>query len=311
MIRKRLLVLVVTMVVIALGVTAIPMARADGPIPSDPQRPGPPSARGIQPVEYDGNPDCIDFAPEGEVWKQLKVDPVEDGQYSDEYLVVTVHQRSTEEGPVFDWTSNANLEAIFVKGGPRGNFYDYSGVDYVWDDDLHASINPNNDKYFGLSHTSFCYIEVSPTPTPSPTPTEVPPSPTPTGTPAPAPSPTPTEVPPSPTPTEVPPSPTPPGETPSPTPVQETPSPTPPDDTPTPVPDPEMTPTPAVETPTPEPAPDATPTPQPEVTPTPEPVVLPVTGGGSGLALWLALVGAGSILFLISPAIRRRLTTAT
>ena len=42
------------------------------------------------------------------------------------------------------------------KTGPNGNLYVYPSED-TGDTSLHAPINSNNDKYYGLSHLSFCY----------------------------------------------------------------------------------------------------------------------------------------------------------
>jgi hypothetical protein len=134
---------------------------ADAPIPADPQRPGAPSGDGIQPVEYLDNPTCSDFGN----WYELKVEPVTDGEYSDGYLTVSIDEYNTAAGQVFDWTSNVGVDAVFVKGGNNGNFYLYDPED-TGDTMLHASINPSNDTYYGLSHISFCHdieLEVSKT----------------------------------------------------------------------------------------------------------------------------------------------------
>src|SRR5215203_2653775 len=76
-------------------------------------------------VAVDGNTTCAELAPEGVSWIELKVDPVEDGTFSDGTLTVTIDVTETDDGPVFDWTSNIGVNAVFVKGGPGGLLYVY------------------------------------------------------------------------------------------------------------------------------------------------------------------------------------------
>jgi LPXTG-motif cell wall-anchored protein len=103
-----------------------------------------------------GNPTCAELAPDGTTWTELKYEPVVDGQDSDGTLTVTVDVHPNEDtGPTFDWSSNIGVDAVFVKGGPGGNLYLYDEA--TGDTGLHAPINPANDKYYGLSHLSFCY----------------------------------------------------------------------------------------------------------------------------------------------------------
>ncbi|MDQ2690951.1 MAG: hypothetical protein M3Y68_02850 [Chloroflexota bacterium] len=120
--------------------------------------PGGPSGNGIQPVEHTENLTCQDLAPAGETWFELKYEPVEDGSDSDGVLSVDVEVYDTANGPAFDWTSNIGVDAVFVKGGNGGNLYQYDPpLEATEDTGLHAPINPQNNKYFGLSHISFCY----------------------------------------------------------------------------------------------------------------------------------------------------------
>jgi len=83
----------------------------------------------------------------------LKIDPVADGTYN---LVgggtITIDVRSTSDGPVFDfWTSGAEINSIVVKGGPNYHVYTFvPGVESATG--LHAPLNLNNDKWYGLSH---------------------------------------------------------------------------------------------------------------------------------------------------------------
>jgi hypothetical protein len=128
-------------------------AQAQAP-PGDP--PGPPSGDGIQPVFVDGNPTCSVLDP-GTF--ELRVDPVVEGTFTDGFLTVTITDiRDTVDGPVFDWTSNIGVDSVFVKGGSGGNFYLYDPpAENTGDTNLHSPINPQNGKFAGLSHISFCY----------------------------------------------------------------------------------------------------------------------------------------------------------
>jgi hypothetical protein len=147
----------VRLAVIGLVVTVLGIL-AQTAIACEPEDPGPPSGNGIPPVWKANNPDCSDLAPEGETWVELKVDPVADGTYSDGYLSTTIDEYTTAAGPMFDWFTNMGIDAIFVKGGPNGNFYQYDPpAEETADTLLHAPVNPNNDLYYGLSHISFCY----------------------------------------------------------------------------------------------------------------------------------------------------------
>jgi LPXTG-motif cell wall-anchored protein len=105
------------------------------------------------------NPTCADLAPEGTTWTELKVEePVADGTFTDGTLSVTIDVTDTDDGPVFSWTSNIGVDAVFVKGGPGGLLYVYD-PESTGDTGLHAPVNPQNGKFFGLSHLSFCYDE--------------------------------------------------------------------------------------------------------------------------------------------------------
>ena len=120
---------------------------------------GPAAATHVDPTFEPDNPTCSDLTPPGTTWFELKVEPVVDGQYSDGFLTVTIDVRDTDSGPVFDWSSNIGVDAVFVKGGPNGNLYQYDppGPEETSDTGLHAPVNSANDKFFGLSHISFCY----------------------------------------------------------------------------------------------------------------------------------------------------------
>jgi LPXTG-motif cell wall-anchored protein len=122
-------------------------------------------ASGAQEVEatsstslVEDNPTCGDLAPPGASWTELKVEPVEDGTFTDGTLTVTIDVTDTADGQVFSWTSNIGVDAVFVKGGPGGLLYTYDPpAESTGDTGLHAPVNPNNNMFFGLSHVSFCY----------------------------------------------------------------------------------------------------------------------------------------------------------
>jgi LPXTG-motif cell wall-anchored protein len=106
------------------------------------------------------NQTCADLAPAGATWTEVKIEPVEDGTFGDGTLEVTIEITETDDGDalVFNWTSNIGVDAVFVKGGPGGLLYVYD-PESTGDTGLHAPVNPNNDKFFGISHISFCYDE--------------------------------------------------------------------------------------------------------------------------------------------------------
>jgi uncharacterized repeat protein (TIGR01451 family) len=115
----------------------------------------------VEPVKFAGNPTCGTLAP-GTI--ELKVDPVADGTYSDGTLTVTIDERDTPDGQVFDFTSNIGLDAVFAKGSNEGNLYTYDppGPEATADTGLHAPVNASG-KFAGLSHISFCYdVDVTP-----------------------------------------------------------------------------------------------------------------------------------------------------
>jgi uncharacterized repeat protein (TIGR01451 family) len=73
-------------------------------------------------------------------------------------LVIEVDE--TDE--TFDFTLTGDFVAagVIVKGGENANFFDYRPTGNAADTNLHAPVNPANDKFYGLSHISFCLTEV-------------------------------------------------------------------------------------------------------------------------------------------------------
>ena len=80
-------------------------------------------------------------------------------------LVVAVNENA--ETLRFTLTGDFVAAGVIVKGGPNANFYDYRPDGNAADTALHAPVNPNNGKFYGLSHITFCLLEdVPPAPTP-------------------------------------------------------------------------------------------------------------------------------------------------
>jgi hypothetical protein len=125
---------------------------------------GTPSTRGVQPFVVSGNPSCADVAP-GTI--ELKIQPVVPGSHSDGTLEFTII--SVFDSRFFDWASNIGVDVVVVKGGPNANIYSYA-PEATRDGSLHAPINHQNNKPYGLSHVSACYDQDAPPPPPPPPP---------------------------------------------------------------------------------------------------------------------------------------------
>lgn len=90
-----------------------------------------------------------------------KIDPVTVGDHElsggGTFTITSIEDLGA--GPLFDWTSNVPIYWISVKGGPQDideQLYDYRPDGSFGDDDLHAPLNPNNGKWYGLSHLTIC-----------------------------------------------------------------------------------------------------------------------------------------------------------
>ncbi|HEX6303787.1 MAG TPA: SpaA isopeptide-forming pilin-related protein, partial [Anaerolineales bacterium] len=132
--------------------------------------PGPPTTTlNVQPIGVHGNPSCSDVTDPGDFLFEFKLEPVVSGTFplSFDGLTgsVTVTVRNTADGQVFDFSFSGDFVAatIIVKGGPDANLYDYIAASFApgasADTDLHAPVNPSNNKFYGLSHISFCIAE--------------------------------------------------------------------------------------------------------------------------------------------------------
>jgi hypothetical protein len=93
------------------------------------------------------NPSC----PNG--LNEYKIEPVSSGTFgpNDDY---TITVNNTGSGPTFDWTSTLPVFQVIAKGGPGANVYDYTGA--FSGTGLHAPLNSNSGKYYGLSHITLC-----------------------------------------------------------------------------------------------------------------------------------------------------------
>lgn len=131
--------------------------------------PGPPSGDGEQPVERAGNPDCGDLVPGAFEFRyepvvtatNVQLTPLDPPAPAGLSGSVDITVRNTNQGPVFDFNLDGDFTAlgVIVKGGPNANFYDYRTAGNTDDTSLHSPINHQNNRFFGLSHVSFCLGE--------------------------------------------------------------------------------------------------------------------------------------------------------
>lgn len=131
-------------------------------------------------IDVNGNLTCSELEGEGQSWTELKVDPNQNGLYSDGALTVTI--TSTTNDKTFNWSSNIGVDAVFVKAGSAGHYlYLYDPPSESTGDD--GLTTPGAGSTNQISHISFCYDAGGSTPT-APPPTPTPPPATPTAVPA-------------------------------------------------------------------------------------------------------------------------------
>ena len=106
----------------------------------------------VEPQLVEGNPSCQDVLP-GSTEYKLDFAP-DDGEYSDGTIHVTIGNWG---GSVISWTSDLDVDAVIMKGGPAANVYLYAGDADLADDLLVTPTNPDNEQPYGISHISFCY----------------------------------------------------------------------------------------------------------------------------------------------------------
>jgi hypothetical protein len=127
----------------------------------------PAGASHVAPVLVTGNENCEAVTGLDEIFRD-ESNPITSGNHDvdgdgDDDIFITVNGGAQ----TFDWSTDEGLliHAVFVKGGPDGNLYDYRPAGATSDTGLHAPVNPQNQNFYGLSHLSFCVDETPPTTT--------------------------------------------------------------------------------------------------------------------------------------------------
>ncbi|HKX75877.1 MAG TPA: LPXTG cell wall anchor domain-containing protein [Acidimicrobiia bacterium] len=110
----------------------------------------------VEPELVTGNENCEAATGLEEIFRD-ESNPITSGSHDidgdgDDDIYITV------SGSTFNWSTDEGLliAAVFVKGGPDGNLYDYRPGGATSDTGLHAPVNPANGQFFGLSHITFC-----------------------------------------------------------------------------------------------------------------------------------------------------------
>jgi len=99
-----------------------------------------------------GNPNCNDVCP-GCCYSEYKVDPPQEGTFSDSVLTVTISNatyKENQEMMSFDWSANMGINAVIVKAGNQANVYEY---DPAVTSDTYL-VPPGKQ---AISHITFCY----------------------------------------------------------------------------------------------------------------------------------------------------------
>lgn len=120
----------------------------------------------VTPTYVAGNPTCADVAPAGATWSDAKLDfDPAPGAYTRGALHITI----TKDAGGLNWTTDADVAAVIMKGGPNANVYAYPGTTDTSDTGLRTPLNPNgggDPKYYGISHVTFCLGAGTPAETP-------------------------------------------------------------------------------------------------------------------------------------------------
>lgn len=103
-----------------------------------------------EPALVGGNANCASL---GGNYFEVKVDNVRDGRtvFADDGLSGEV----VAKGLYLDWSATPGIDAVIVKGGSSSNVY-RADDEMTSGTGLHAPINPDNGRPYGLSHVSFC-----------------------------------------------------------------------------------------------------------------------------------------------------------
>lgn len=145
------------------------------------------TGNGVEPTYVAGNPSCADITPEGITWTEAKLDfDPAPGDYTLGDLEITIAK--SDDG--LEWTTDGDVAAVIMKGGPNAHVYAYPGTEDTTDSKLRPPLNPNSGKDYGISHVTFCLGEgtadVTPTDPEKPVEQVVPDTPVVPETPAPA-----------------------------------------------------------------------------------------------------------------------------
>ncbi len=113
------------------------------------------AAPSVTPIEVADNPNCVEL---GFIGNELRVDPPVDGDYDDVDfnpgpLSVHVEFDPDVDALTVDWTSNINVNGVFVKGANSGNLYTYAPP-------TNGDTGLETPTQQGISHVSFCYDEM-------------------------------------------------------------------------------------------------------------------------------------------------------
>lgn len=122
---------------------------------------GDPSGNGIIPYVVLGNPSAVDLGYDFGFKPQPEPPPSGFYTFPDGINTVSI----SSDGTFFDWASTIGIAAVIVKGGPNSNVFEYNPDSFA-DMQLHAPINPNNNKLYDLSHIEFAYNTPVPVPAP-------------------------------------------------------------------------------------------------------------------------------------------------
>lgn len=127
--------------------------------------PGPPTTtHNVTATQVDGNNNCGGLG-DFEFREQSPSTEVINLEFNGIPFTLTITVYNTAGGQAFDFSfSNGfGVEQVFVKAGPDTNLYDYLGDlgnGVTSDTFLHGPVNPNNNKFYGLSHISFCIVQL-------------------------------------------------------------------------------------------------------------------------------------------------------
>ncbi|MGP7735251.1 hypothetical protein [Oceanimonas smirnovii] len=127
-------------------------------VPAYANHPGPATTTlSVQPTFMEGNPTCSDVSN----YMEYKINDVVSGSFTaPDGTKFTINVYPDSGGQAFDWSvAGGVVWDIVVKGGPNANHYDYNSQNPAAKADtyLHSPVNHKNNKFYGLSHISFCY----------------------------------------------------------------------------------------------------------------------------------------------------------